>query len=906
MVLVSLAYSNTITIGSHKTINSDSSPKILLNHSFIDDFNDSNSRDLAESFRKNLQVSNWEQRLQLLFGFPPKSHLNGILKIISNINLAGGIFSWNGQSVNAGENIVLTTGQEITNDTLKYSPSIADGMYRFMGFSDENALPITSISELKGVRVIKANFQPIYFSHKYGEKWIRIAAASNENMVWSLPNNISNNNIVPIISKLDFSSESSLWCFVGNADNFKIYNKLLGEDYALSLKIDDDIITPIFTQVDSAFLYTINNNYIRAIIPSNLTSVNNVDDLLVFNISDGVVPGNNISYDWASEENSQWIIKDASFIATVTNNLEGLPTKLPSTQRDCYRLVLTIDALTTKLEFPANSTSYTLYLPRWMQATIAMPEMERSYALRSFKINDDLVNDVKKLAPNIANLQINITARYKDSTAHKLFASPDSINLRPFRIPAFSQAFNGDLIAINDYRPGYYDIGYNGIARPIDLVSKISKDNGRTWSKTIIVAQHSETDLHKVAYGDAALCTDRQSNQAIILAAAGYIGFFNSSLEKPLRIVRINGSLDSNTQQWTWAEPVDISDYIYKEVLKGQEQSLFVASGKLQQSRVIKNGSHYRIYAILLCRSFYGDTWRNRVLFSDDFGNTWQHLGNIYTDTHYLTAADEGKCEELSDGTLIITSRNYNQRQINIFTYGSDVDDIAEGRGEWGIKNTYLNGHGTNASNGETYFIHASNKQNQKQVLLALQTLPAGEGRNNVSLFYREIDEADLRWGYLGDTYDWQKTEFSPYSGAYSTFDLQQDGKFGFFIEENYDDFGGYDMNYFARSLEELTDNQYTLNLALTLDSSGQAELTMAYPIILPKDLKVYIRNNPADTSILSPINTRTIPANTPIILKGKSNTTYYYQETRNTPSFANSLSITEIRKQNKIRQKTE
>lgn len=799
--------------------------------------------------------------------------LNGVLRIISNIKVAGGKFSWNGQTIHAGENIFLSIGEKIINSNLTYIPTISDGMYAFIGFTDENNLPINSVNEIIGVKTIKANFQPLYFSKNYGEKWLRIASTGDENLVWELDNNTSEyNGTTPIINKLHFANQSSLWCLVGTADNFKIYNKVLGPTYALTYNTELD---PVFKIVDSANFWTMSSKYTGLTIYPR-----NKDESFSLSSPNGLNPGNTLGYFSATNPVSHWIIKDASINATLKINLANLPNNLPSTQRDFFRLPFSIDSLSTKIQIQAKShDSIQLFLPRWLTAKLDMPEMERTYKLRNFTINNKIITQPQFIDANITNLQIQLDGSYEDTHAHKLFASPDSIKNWPFRIPALTQAFNGDLIAISDYRPDRNDIGYNGTGLRIDLVGKISRDNGLTWSNTLMIAQHSDSDPHKFAYGDAAICADRESNKVIILAAAGSSGFFHSNLKNPLRIVKINGDYDNKKQQWIWAEPVDITDYIYKEILKSQEKSLFVASGKLYQSRVVKQGDYYRIYAVLICRPVFTNTWRNRVIFSDDFGKTWKHLGDMRFN-NYLTSANEAKCEELTDGTIIISSRAYNQRRMNVFIYGPRDIDIAEGHGNWGTESTYLHDHGNNASNGEIYFIHATNKVTNKMVQLILQTVPTGNGRNNVSLFYKEINEDELCVGNVGNASSWRKTQLSSYSSAYSTLELQNNGQFGFFIEENYDGYGGYDMNYFSRSLEELTNNQYTLDIAINLDKTGQTNFISAFPVKLPKDIEVYVASDGKHT--LRRLNTRHLAANTEVVLKGKANATYYYQETRN------------------------
>ena len=58
----------------------------------------------------------------------------------------------------------------------------------------------------------------------------------------------------------------------------------------------------------------------------------------------------------------------------------------------------------------------------------------------------------------------------------------------PYRIPAIARAYNGDLIAVADYRHSRADIGMANNGR-IDLRARISKDNGQTWGEIFDIVQ---------------------------------------------------------------------------------------------------------------------------------------------------------------------------------------------------------------------------------------------------------------------------------------------------------------------------------------------------------------------------------------------------------------------------------
>jgi sialidase-1 len=78
-----------------------------------------------------------------------------------------------------------------------------------------------------------------------------------------------------------------------------------------------------------------------------------------------------------------------------------------------------------------------------------------------------------------------------------------------------------------------------------------------------------------------------------------------------------------------------------------------------------------------------GASHNNYVVYSDNFGETWNLLGN-----RCVNGGDEAKVEELPDGTIIISSRKAYGRYFNVFTF----TDIANGKGEWSTQVARVNG----------------------------------------------------------------------------------------------------------------------------------------------------------------------------------------------------------------------
>ncbi len=119
-----------------------------------------------------------------------------------------------------------------------------------------------------------------------------------------------------------------------------------------------------------------------------------------------------------------------------------------------------------------------------------------------------------------------------------------------YRIPAIVQLADGKLLAIADDRHNSdTDIGSN---QGIDIVGKISEDNGKTWGTTIMIADGNQRRQgFDNSHGDAAAIVDRETGKLLIMCASGKQGFLASTLTNPLLVGRYT-SEDSTT--WTGSE----------------------------------------------------------------------------------------------------------------------------------------------------------------------------------------------------------------------------------------------------------------------------------------------------------------------------------------------------------------
>ncbi|MBQ3554919.1 MAG: discoidin domain-containing protein, partial [Bacteroidales bacterium] len=406
---------------------------------------------------------------------------------------------------------------------------------------------------------------------------------------------------------------------------------------------------------------------------------------------------------------------------------------------------------------------------------------------------------------------------------HDLFNTSNTGGTYPHRIPGIVKTSTGRLIAVAARLVCGTDPGYG----QVDVVCRTSDNNGENWSDIRDVAvgtgvTSATENYFDTAFGDPAIVADRESEEVVIIAVAGCTVYNNSATTRsnPNKIALIR-STDNGEN---WDDPIDITENVYSLFDNGNPiESAFVAGGKVFQSRIVKKGNYYRLYAAMCARPN-----GNRVIYSDDFGRTWKPLGGEFALP--VPGGDEPKCEELPDGRVIVSSRTSGGRIYNIYTY----TNTATAAGSWGTSTTCTFSSGSNATNGEILVVPVVRNSDSKEMYLALQSLPASTSREDVTIYYRELTEfEDMNSvANFASASAWDGSyKVTDETSAYSSMDLQADNKIAFIYEKNYTSFGtaqnpistcfptgsgthgvdGYDNTYVAFNLEYITNGAYSV-----------------------------------------------------------------------------------------------
>jgi len=212
-----------------------------------------------------------------------------------------------------------------------------------------------------------------------------------------------------------------------------------------------------------------------------------------------------------------------------------------------------------------------------------------------------------------------------------LFTSGEN-GYKVYRIPALLATQKGALLAFAEARRnGPADHG------DIDLVVKRSSDNGRTWSKSIIVYSKGERTV-----GNPAPVQDRDTG--VILLP------FTIDNET----VHVTKSEDDGE---TWAPPADIT----KQVKPGEWRWYATGPGhgiQLKSGRLLVPCDHNEKNAMY-----------SHTIYSDDHGETWKTGGSLPKLT------DEAMAVELADGSVLINMRSNHMRGLRAIARSTDGGD---------------------------------------------------------------------------------------------------------------------------------------------------------------------------------------------------------------------------------------
>ncbi|MGF9646957.1 exo-alpha-sialidase [Pseudarthrobacter oxydans] len=340
-----------------------------------------------------------------------------------------------------------------------------------------------------------------------------------------------------------------------------------------------------------------------------------------------------------------------------------------------------------------------------------------------------------------------------------------------YRIPALTYLGNGVVLAAWDGRPGSAADAPN----PNSVVQRRSTDGGRTWGPVQVIAAGHIADATgpKYGYSDPSYIHDTETGKVFAFFVyskdQGFGGsqFGNNDAD---RNVISSAVIESTDGGITWSQPRLITDVTKPGTSKtspvaGDVRSNFASSGEGIQLK-------YGPYKGRLIQQYAGDIRQadgtNRIqaysVYSDDYGATWHKGANVGD------RMDENKTVELSDGRVLLNSRDNANQGYRKIAYSAD------GGATYGpvTQDTELPDPANNGAIARMYPSAAQGSADAKKLIFTNSN--SKTGRENVSARISCDD---------GATWPGLRT-IRPGFSAYSTVTRLDDGKFGVLYEANY------------------------------------------------------------------------------------------------------------------------
>ena len=225
-----------------------------------------------------------------------------------------------------------------------------------------------------------------------------------------------------------------------------------------------------------------------------------------------------------------------------------------------------------------------------------------------------------------------------------------NVNTQVYHIPAIIVADNGNIVALGDNRhANSRDVGTkNG---PIDIVYKISKDGGKTWSaEKIILPKTTKNDPAIANNKGDALVFKANDGTLVVLAVSGGGYAAADSPNTPSRMLRS----ESRDNGETWSLWQEVGQDLFEKIKQehGRKRG-FATSGR---GLTLKDGTFAAGLSVDGSQKGQGITFV--YAYSKDKGMTWNYAGFIPGTDNTVTINEPKPIAQLEDGRVLTSVRN--------------------------------------------------------------------------------------------------------------------------------------------------------------------------------------------------------------------------------------------------------
>jgi sialidase-1 len=205
-----------------------------------------------------------------------------------------------------------------------------------------------------------------------------------------------------------------------------------------------------------------------------------------------------------------------------------------------------------------------------------------------------------------------------------------------YRIPALVTTPKGTVLAfVEGRKDGWADHGH------IEILMRRSTDGGRTWAPAQLILRDGTNALN-----NPTAVVDRDTGTIWLLLIRTSTKKYKNIDEIAKATGRVSDmwAMHSDDEGATWAGPTDITKSLtrrgWNRVVPGPGVGIQLRSGRL----------------VIPCTHFVGELAADHIIYSDDHGKHWRLGGSTEEKT------DEDQIVELTDGSLMLNMRNYQEK----------------------------------------------------------------------------------------------------------------------------------------------------------------------------------------------------------------------------------------------------